>query len=103
MRGAHRVAYELSVADIPDGLELDHLCRVRHCVNPSHLEPVTPHENWARGQAISILNAQKTHCPQGHAYDEANTYISGRGIRGCRACNRAAVSRYKSRRRGVHS
>ena len=65
--GAHRVAYELLVGPIPDGLTLDHLCRVRHCVNPEHLEPVTHRENTLRGTGPTAENARKTHCLRGHA------------------------------------
>jgi hypothetical protein len=83
-RRAHRVAYELLVGPIPDGLELDHLCRNTICVNPAHLEPVTQAENVRRG-----LNAQKTHCAHGHEFTLENT---GRhrstGWRFCLACRR---------------
>ena len=82
MQYAHRVAYELLVGPIPDGLEIDHLCFVRHCVNPDHLEPVTHAENVRRQKA------RITHCPQGHAYDAANTHIGKKGERKCRACGR---------------
>ena len=80
---AHRVAYELLVGQIPDGLQVDHLCRVRACCNPAHLEPVTAAENMRRSGPYS----RKTHCPHGHAYDEQNTYhrADGHG-RQCRAC-----------------
>ncbi len=77
---AHRFAYELLVGPIPKGLDLDHLCRVRCCVNPAHLEPVTRAVNLRRGKALI------THCPQGHAYDEMNTYLDRAGKRHCRAC-----------------
>lgn len=88
MRRAHRVAYELFVGEVPEGLELDHTCKTRDCVNPSHLEPVTHLENMRRGH-----NATKTHCPHGHPYDEENTYRDAQGRRYCRACNRAAARR----------
>jgi hypothetical protein len=77
---AHRWAYEQLVGPIPEGLQLDHLCRVRQCVNPSHLEPVTQAENIRRG-ALYVVE-----CPKGHAYDEANTYRRPGGQRSCRAC-----------------
>lgn len=83
---AHRVAYEWLVGSIPDGLELDHLCRVRACVNPGHLEPVTLRENILRGESPSARNAVKSECPQGHPYDEANTYVDRTGRRHCRTC-----------------
>lgn len=82
---AHRVAYALTFGAIPKGKELDHLCRVRHCVRPSHLDPVSHRENVKRG----IRGAITTHCPQGHPYDEANTAIQTNGARRCRACSRA--------------
>jgi hypothetical protein len=89
---AHRLAYELLVGPIPDGFVIDHLCRVRLCVNPTHLEPVTQKENTRRGLAheLNKINHQtaKTHCPRGHAYDEANTYVDPDGARRCRACRR---------------
>lgn len=85
---AHRFAYELLVGPIPEGLELDHLCRVRHCVNPAHLEPVTHRENCLRGVGRSAINAVKTECANGHLYDAENTYIDRAGSRHCRACRR---------------
>lgn len=92
----HRVAYEAMVGVIPDGMVLDHLCRVRLCANPDHLEPVTFVENVKRGEAGRHgFNSRKTHCPAGHPYDEANTHISRAGKRQCRACSRA---RYHARK-----
>lgn len=80
---AHRVAYELTKGPIPEGLVLDHLCRVRLCCNPDHLEPVTHAENVRRGE-----RATKTHCINGHAFTPENTYITRKGWRHCRACRR---------------
>jgi hypothetical protein len=87
-RLAHRAVYELLVGAIPPGMQLDHLCRVRRCVNPAHLEPVTNRENSMRGTGFSALNAAKTHCPKGHAYSVTNTRVDKLGKRFCRACQR---------------
>lgn len=91
---AHRVSYRLHIGEIPDGLELDHLCRVRNCIRPDHLEPVTHRENMERGTMWDARRAI-THCPRGHAYDEANTAI----IRGCRRCRRCQAEKQAARRR----
>jgi len=83
---AHRWSYEHFVGPIPDGLELDHLCSVRHCVYPSHLESVTHAENVRRGEmGQANPNAAKTHCPYGHEYTPENTYQYGTN-RQCRTC-----------------
>lgn len=84
---AHRVAYEIYVGPIASGLQVDHLCRVRHCVNPDHLEPVTAQENVRRGLGPAGINAAKTHCPQGHEYTAENTYRNpSTNRRMCRVC-----------------
>ena len=88
---AHRVSFEAFNGEIPAGLVLDHLCRVRHCINPEHLEAVTSSLNTRRG-----LNGQVSHCPQGHNYDEENTMIY-RGWRVCRECQRESSRRWRSR------
>lgn len=84
VRGAHVVAYLALVGSYDPTLDLDHLCRTRCCVNPAHLEPVTRAVNLARGLGTGMK--EKTHCPAGHPYDAANTYVY-RGRRSCRACH----------------
>lgn len=96
---AHRYAYELLVGPIPEGLHIDHLCRVRLCVNPAHLEAVTCHENNRRSTSPTAVNAKKTHCPRGHEYTEENTYFAPPdGRRMCKPCARAATKRWESTR-----
>ena len=85
---AHRLVYTLLVGPIPDGLTLDHICRNRLCVNPDHLEVVTPGVNVLRGIGLSAVNARKVRCKRGHPFDSANTRVNGRGERQCRACHR---------------
>lgn len=96
---AHRWAYERSIGPVPDGLVLDHLCRVRHCVRPSHLEPVTSRENTMRGETIAARHATKTHCDNGHEYTPENTRISTGGRRFCRACVRAQSRAKRARKK----
>lgn len=91
---AHRWAYLHFIAPIPEGLQIDHLCRVRLCCNPQHLEPVTPAENVLRGDGLSAVNARKTECKRGHEFTEANTYIGAKGDRSCRACNALRAREY---------
>lgn len=98
---AHRWAYEDLVGPIPEGLTLDHLCRVRRCVNPCHMEPVTMGVNVNRGNPNWKQRLARTHCPKGHAFDEANTHILPDGSRRCRACNAAATRRYKAKKRAA--
>lgn len=96
VRLAHRVAYELVVGPIPSGLTLDHLCRTRRCVNPTHLEPVTQRENTRRGNTISNRNAAKTHCVNGHPFDDKNTARTQGGHRRCRRCHADSESRRRA-------
>ena len=94
----HRVYYELVMGDIPDDLVLDHLCRIRNCCNPAHLEPVTHVVNCLRGISPAAEHAKKTHCVNGHEFNDRNTYwrIDGRG-RQCRRC-RADRENVRARR-----
>ena len=96
---AHRVAYSLFRGEIPAGLELDHTCRVRCCVNPDHLEPVTHRENCVRGLAPQLLSAfwrAKTHCVKGHLFDII--VRSGRDdeCRGCSICRKESRKKYRN-------
>lgn len=96
-RRAYRVAYELFVGAIPVGMHLDHKCRVRACVNPAHLEPVSIVENGARGMSPHAENSRKTHCLRGHEFSPENTRMDGHGRRECVTCARRR-SRESSRR-----
>lgn len=98
---AHRVAYEHFVGTIPAGLEIDHLCRVKCCVNPTHLEAVTSRTNQERAENWIYMQGHKIHCRHGHEFDARNTYRWG-GSRYCRTCNRAAARKYLSTRSNVN-
>lgn len=106
---AHRVAYELVKGPIPEGLEIDHLCRNKACVNPAHLEAVTHKENLMRADGVCAKNARKTHCKRGHPFDDANTYFYNSPtwgkLRVCRTCtelkNQRRREQRKKRKRGV--
>lgn len=89
----HILAYKHFIGPIPDGLELDHKCRIRHCWNPQHVEPVTHKVNMERGE-----RAMKTHCRHGHPYDEKNTQLF-QGRRYCRTCMNLDKNRRDRERR----
>lgn len=96
---AHRLSYESAYGPIPGGMVIDHTCRVRHCVAPGHLEPVTNAENIARGEA-GRHNALKTHCKRGHEFTEENTRVRVNGTRVCRTCALLLVHEHRRRKRG---
>lgn len=98
----HRATYEYFIAEIPDGLVIDHLCRNRKCCNPWHLDPVTHQVNLLRGVGRTAINASRTHCPQGHPYDEENTIHSKRGDRGCRTCKIVRLRNYRKTGRALY-
>lgn len=99
---AHRVAYELYVGPIPDGMVIDHLCRVRCCVNPAHLEVVSHRENILRGNGYSARNARAAACPRGHPRTDDGMYVLRDGTRRCRPCHQAdSRARYAARKKAA--
>ena len=105
---AHRFAYELLIGEVPEGLVLDHLCRVRNCVNPAHLEPVTDRVNALRGIGPAASLAAATHCQRGHELSGNNLLLEPRpnrsiGVqRRCRTCRRNAErNAYLKRKRNA--
>jgi len=99
---AHRYVYEQLVGPIPEGVELDHKCRNRACVNPKHMELVSHKVNCRRGD-MGLHNFVKTHCKNSHEFTPENTMIrkgpQGQEWRQCRECGRAAMRDYMTRRR----
>lgn len=82
----HRLMYETHRGPVPAGLELDHLCRNRSCINPDHLEPVTTRENFLRGMARGAVTKRTNICQRGHSMEDA--YVRPNGYRSCRECRR---------------
>ncbi len=95
---AHRVAYMFEVGPIPDGFQIDHLCRVRDCVRPDHLEAVTQYVNNMRSESVSAQAARQTQCIHGHDFTTANTYVTPDGRRQCRTCIADRLARHQRRR-----
>jgi len=98
-RAAYKISYVMAYGEIATGLELDHLCRVRSCVNPLHLEAVTHEVNSLRGESFAATHARQTHCVRGHEFTPANTYMSPargrRDARRCRECRRLQGQKYR--------
>ncbi len=96
---AHRLSYETFKGPIPEGLQIDHLCRVRLCVNPAHLEAVEWHENWRRGESTSAKQSRQQECVRGHSLTGTNLVSNSRGTRQCRICHndRRRSARHKKR------
>jgi hypothetical protein len=90
---AHRYHYQRILGAVVDGLELDHRCCNRACVNPNHLQPSSHRDNTLRGVGPTAINAAKTHCSRGHEFTQDNTILRTTGGRRCRECNNANVWR----------
>lgn len=98
MSNPHRFSYEIHKGPIPPKMHIDHLCRTPLCVNPYHLEIVTPKENTLRGIGPAAVNAQKTACKRGHPFTDRNTYRDKLGKRACRECQRLTQA---ARKKGI--
>jgi len=94
----HRYVFESLVGNIPDGLELDHLCRNRNCVNPDHLEPVTKRENILRGFGTGAQNARKRYCSKGHLFSHRH---KSTGYKYCRTCLTDSARRWRNKKMEV--
>ena len=94
--GSHRITYEAFVAPIPDGFDIDHLCKVTGCCNPRHLEAVTRSENLRRA---THRVGKYSHCPAGHESSPENTYIKPQGYKVCRTCMRKHYRSYSARKK----
>lgn len=99
-RPVHRIAWMLLRGPIPPGKVMDHLCRNTICVNPDHLEVVTPKENALRGIGPTAMNAKQTHCIHGHAFSGENLYLrkvkaTNSYQRHCRICMRMYRRRWR--------
>lgn len=97
LHSAHRVTYRAFVGAIPGGLQIDHLCRNRCCVNPAHLEAVSARENVSRGQGRPAILMKQTECKRGHAFTNENTIVDKYG-RHCRECARMHARHYRAMR-----
>lgn len=99
-RSAHKIVYEILVGEVPEGMQLDHLCKIPLCVNPKHLEIVTPRENIMRSNGLAAVNAKKTHCKNGHEFTEDNIYVPPKrpNRRYCRKCAKLQTKNHTRKR-----
>jgi hypothetical protein len=95
----HRIVWEAVNGPVPEGMELDHLCRNRACVNPAHLEAVTHKENTLRGAGPTAINSRKTQCVNGHDFSPENTRILGNGRRQCKTCQERHTANNQAKRK----
>lgn len=95
----YRIAWQILVGPISPGAHLDHLCRRPGCVNPDHLEPVTPKENALRSGNPAARNARKTRCSRGHLFTAENTLLDAKGHRRCRVCSRKTNTNWARKKR----
>lgn len=100
----HRISYEIFVGNIPEGLDIDHLCRNRACFNPKHLEPVTRSENCSRGDSGKARGEQqrsRKKCSKGHLFSPENTFVrkrsTGKSYRVCRKCKQNSWKKWRGR------
>lgn len=100
IRRCHRAMYEEAVGAIPDGLVCDHICRVRNCVNPAHIEIITQRANVLRGDHPLVLLWRTNTCKRGHSLDGA--YLAPDGSRRCRTCQDEHNVRYNAARRASY-
>ena len=96
-KGAHRVAYETFIGPIPEDHQVHHRCEKQSCINPSHLQAIVVRKHLLISRTFQAANAAKTHCPQGHVYDESNTRMRS-GARTCRKCASSNAAKYKQSR-----
>ena len=98
----HRVVYEMLRGPIPEGMQIDHLCRNKLCCNPDHLEPVTRKENLARGIDANAAKRNQSHCKNGHEWAPPNLRVASNGRRFCKPCAdaRRRAKRARQRARG---
>jgi hypothetical protein len=94
---AHRISYRLFKGEIPNGLDIDHLCRNRKCINPEHLEAVSRRINLLRGIGFPSIEAAQTHCIHGHEFNQVNTNFNS-GKRKCRACDAERHRKYRQKK-----